>query len=267
MIAKEDRPVRDPAVNARPHDGPPDLLELAEAMRSLAERSNVDDGRPALDHLVHTALERIPRATWVSMTILRGGSFRTEASTHASAVRADALQYEVGSGPCVDAVLDDSMYLTGDVRSDERWSEWGRRVHAELGLNSVLAQRLGLLDESGAIAALNVYSDVPDAFDAEAVAMGLVLSTHASLLVTSMLARDRASNLLRALESNREIGVAMGILMQRHHLTREQAFDVLRVASQDSNRKLVDIAAEVADTGILALKRWPATAPAQAPAV
>jgi AmiR/NasT family two-component response regulator len=56
---------------------------------------------------------------------------------------------------------------------------------------------------------------------------------------------------MRALESNREIGVAMGILMQRHQLTREQAFDVLRGVSQDSNRKLSVVATEVADTGIL----------------
>ena len=45
--------------------------------------------------------------------------------------------------------------------------------------------------------------------------------------------------------------------MQRHNLTREQAFDVLRVASQDSNRKLSAVASDVADTGTLAIQRWP----------
>ena len=50
-----------------------------------------------------------------------------------------------------------------------------------------------------------------------------MLATHCSWLVSAMLARDRADNLARALQSNREIGVAMGILMQRHRLTREQA--------------------------------------------
>jgi len=259
--------VPSPDLRPRPQDGAPDLVRLAEAMRSLAERADVDGGRGALEDLVRITVERVPRASWASITILRGGRFTTEASTDPQALQADEMQYAIGSGPCVDAVLDDSVYLTGDVRSDERWSEWGQRVNAELGVNSVLAQRLGLLEESGAIAALNIYSVVADAFDEDAVAMGLVLSTHASLLVTSMLARNRATNLLRALESNREIGVAMGILMQRHTLTRDQAFDVLRVASQDSNRKLVDVAAEVGDTGILVLKRWPSTAQAQAPAV
>ena len=60
---------------------------------------------------------------------------------------------------------------------------------------------------------------------------------------------------MKALETNREIGVAMGILMQQHRFTRQEAFDVLRVASQNSNRKLADIAGEVADTGTLSIPR------------
>jgi AmiR/NasT family two-component response regulator len=72
---------------------------------------------------------------------------------------------------------------------------------------------------------------------------------------SELLATNRAVNLQRALQSNREIGVAMGILMQRNQFTRQQAFDVLRVASQSSNRKLADIASEVADTGTLTITR------------
>ena len=50
----------------------------------------------------------------------------------------------------------------------------------------------------------------------------------------------------------------MGILMEQHRLTKDQAFAVLRVASQDSNRKLVDVATEVVETGTVTLRRWPA---------
>ncbi|MDQ1743320.1 MAG: hypothetical protein QOE23_1659, partial [Pseudonocardiales bacterium] len=51
--------------------------------------------------------------------------------------------------------------------------------------------------------------------------------------------------------SNRQIGVAMGVLMSRQHVTRQQAFDLLRIASQHSHRKLADVAMDVCDTGIL----------------
>ena len=39
----------------------------------------------------------------------------------------------------------------------------------------------------------------------------------------------------------------------RYNFTRSQAFDLLRVASQHTNRKLAEIATEVGDTGTLDL--------------
>ena len=255
-----DHPSADTALRRAPVDGSTDLLAIAEALHAVAARASETGSRPPLDELVHGTLEQLAAASTVSVTVLRGGRFSTAASTDEQSRRADALQYEVGSGPCVDAILDDTIYVTEDVACDQRWSLWGKRVSTELGLRSVLAYRLSLLDDSGAVAALNVYSDRLGAFDDRAVGAGLVLATHGSLLVTAQLARDKAANLLRAMESNREIGVAMGILMHRHKLDREQAFAVLRVASQDSNRKLAEVASEVADTGILEIRRWPSAA-------
>ena len=145
------------------------------------------------------------------------------------------------------------MYLTGDVGSDARWPRWGHALRHELGLSSVLWQRFTLLGEPEVMAALTIYSDRRDAFDERAAGMGLVLASHGSLLVTAALARGRAMHLLRGLQSNREIGVAIGILMQQHRISRDAAFDMLRAASQHSNRKLAEVASEVADTGTLAV--------------
>lgn len=244
---------------------PDDLVRLAEAMTLVATRASAGEGAP-LQALVEATTDHIPQATSASITVLRSGRFRSEASVGPIAPRADALQYEIGAGPCVDAVLDDNVYVTGDVARDERWPEWGARAHEETGVRSVLAHRLTLHDDSGAIACLNVFSPEVDAFGHRDVGAGLVLATHGSLLVMSLVARDKAANLFKALESNREIGVAMGILMSRHGLTRAQAFDVLRVASQDANRKLVDVATQVADTGELTITRWPGGEPDEQPA-
>jgi hypothetical protein len=62
-----------------------------------------------------------------------------------------------------------------------------------------------------------------------------------------------ADHLEVALSSNREIGVAVGILMVNHQLTDEQAFDLLSRVSQHLNRKLRVIALEVARTGAIEL--------------
>ena len=243
-----------------PPPAPPwgELLDLAEAMRDLADRATTVEGLPARADLVQQAVQRVPHARWASLTVLRGRNFHTDAATDERAAKADSLQYDMGFGPCVDAVLGDSVYVSGDVAHDARWLQWGVRVHDELGVRSVLTQRLRLRSDAGVIAGLNVYSDAPHAFDERARATGLVLATHGGLLMNAMLADDRVRNLERALASNRQIGIAMGVLMHQHGLTQVEAFDVLRAASQDSNRKLADIAVEVVETGTLSIRGWPA---------
>ena len=62
-------------------------------------------------------------------------------------------------------------------------------------------------------------------------------------------ATAHAEHLQRALVSNREIGMAMGILMERHRLTQEQAFERLRDLSQRSTVKLRDVAEQIIHTG------------------
>lgn len=95
----------------------------------------------------------------------------------------------------------------------------------------------------------------PDAAD---TALAQVVVDHAvgrvhSARLSDQLAqwRERAANLEVALESNREIGAAIGILMARHAITSEHAFHLLRRASQLAHRKLRDIADDVVLTGCL----------------
>jgi DNA-binding response OmpR family regulator len=67
-------------------------------------------------------------------------------------------------------------------------------------------------------------------------------------------AEARGEQFRAGLESNRIIGTAIGILMTNHRLTAALAFQLLVVASQHSNRKLRDIAADVTTTGSLPLR-------------
>jgi curved DNA-binding protein CbpA len=55
----------------------------------------------------------------------------------------------------------------------------------------------------------------------------------------------QVSQLTFARDSNRRIGMAMGIVMGQRHVDEEDAFDVLRRTSQNTNRKLRDIAEDV----------------------
>ena len=69
-----------------------------------------------------------------------------------------------------------------------------------------------------------------------------------------MVLRERTMHLERALETSRDIGVAMGIVMAREKVTRQCAWDMLRMVSQHRNRKVSAIAAEVIETGELPVR-------------
>jgi DNA-binding response OmpR family regulator len=64
-------------------------------------------------------------------------------------------------------------------------------------------------------------------------------------------AETTVGQLRQALQTNRTIGTAAGIVMARYELDPQQAFQVLVRTSQQNNRKLHEIAAEVVRTGSL----------------
>jgi hypothetical protein len=221
----------------------------ADIGRQLDTHARVDD---ALAAVATVSLARVPGADWASITRGRHGSFETLACTDPAAAKIDEIQYELCSGPCVDAILQDAVFRTGDLGADPRWPKFGQRA-AEAGVYSMLSYRLFLEDDEDLIAGLNLYATRKDAFDDEAQTIGTLLAAHGALAISAAAARERAGQLKQALITSREIGVAMGVLMTQHKITRAQAFDLLRVASQNTNRKLAAIAVEVADTGTLDL--------------
>ena len=72
----------------------------------------------------------------------------------------------------------------------------------------------------------------------------------ASFISVALVASDerRSARTLRAgLESNREIGKAMGLMMAFHKVSDQEAFTMLRSASQDMNMKLSEVARQVVE--------------------
>ena len=205
----------------------------------------------ALAAVSETSVARVPGAEWASITSDHGGSFETVVATDRAAREVDGIQYALGTGPCMAAILEETVFRTGDLGADPRWPEFGRHAVAA-GVHSMLSFRL-FLEDDDMIAGLNLYATAKDAFTEESLTVGTLLATHGALAISRAAARERVAHLQRALGSNRDIGVAMGVLMNQHKVTRNQAFDLLRVASQSSNRKLAHIAAEVGDTGALDL--------------
>ena len=121
----------------------------------------------------------------------------------------------------------------------------------ESSCRSVLDLSLDVLDgQDTAKGTLTFFGDEPDAFGRDDRLVAEAYAAVATLAIGCALVQLRAGvheeQLREAIESRDVIGQAKGILMARESCTAEEAFEVLRRASQRENLKLRDIAARLA---------------------
>jgi hypothetical protein len=227
------------------------IAEMAAEFSDLARL--LADGQPIpdmLDRLVKVAAQAVTGTEHCAITLVQGrASPRTIAASDELPMKVDALQYTLQEGPCLQALVVSDVTLANDLATDRQWPTFAERAVAETGVRAMLSFRLYLT--GAAQAALNFYSSRPQAFPLPSIATGSIFAAYASLALLASLHEEKALNLTRAVESNREIGTAIGILMATKKVTQQDAFDQLRVASQALHRKLRDIAAEVKITGEL----------------
>jgi ANTAR domain-containing protein/GAF domain-containing protein len=231
------------------------LGPLAEEFLSLGEAlSVVDRGLgvgEVLERIVRSA-RAVVGADVVSITWRQDGEFTTPVETDPVASKADAVQYEHGEGPCVEATLEGGLGFTAsaDLRHEVRWPKFGPAA-ADLGLHAVFATGMFPRDSGPRMGALNYYSRTPGGLDAVDRDVALVFATHAAVALRGTQVMEaaelRATQLGEAVRSRDVIGQAKGILMERRGLTADQAFNTLRRTSQDLNVKLRDLAQTLAD--------------------
>jgi hypothetical protein len=228
-----------------------DLFELADQLRELArEMSEGQAEGLRAARVVQFAAAAVPGAEHAAISIIRGNqAAKTLVATGRLPVEVDRLQFETGEGPSVQALVQSDIVSTTDLADDPNWPNFAPRAVEQTGVRSMLSFRMYLTEAQRG--ALNFYAKQPDAMGELAVGVGAVFASYASLTMLNDIHEDKTMHLSRALESNREIGVAIGILMGRELCTQEQAFNQLRSASQHLNRKLRDIADLVKQTGAL----------------
>lgn len=216
--------------------------ELGHHFAELAERLRRGDDA-VCQAVVDWCVRLVPGCDHASVMLGREQGYRTVAASDDVALGIDTFEREVGDGPCVDAMVEEACQLERDLSVAPTWPSLAARVLAETPVRSMLAYRL--IRDGEKNGAINLFADRPDCFDAASVDQAAVLASFTSVALDAARDRERATNLEQALDSNREIGKAIGLLMATHNLTDEQAFGVLRQASQSLNRKLRDIAVEM----------------------
>lgn len=223
-------------MSAEPGGG--DAEVFAEIARSLLAQ---DDVQETLQKIVDLAVETIGGCDHAGITFLKGREFSTPAASSDVSGKVDAIQYETGEGPCLDAIRHQEVYRSGDLGGESRWPRFAARAQEDTGVTSVLCFRLFV--EGDTLGALNLFSKAPDAFDDEAAKVGSIFAAHAAVALSTALHDEQMGE---ALESRDLIGQAKGVLMAREGVGPDEAFDMLRRASQRLNVKLRVVARDIA---------------------
>ncbi|MGB2571204.1 GAF and ANTAR domain-containing protein [Micromonospora citrea] len=222
---------------------PQSPLDLTEAFIQLGTIRHDETPLDAvLDRIVALTRGSIPGACEVSVTLVHGSAANTAAHTGELALRLDQWQYEQGRGPCLDAATTGTVLVVTDMAAESRWPEWARLAYAA-GAGSSMS--IGLPIQEAVVGALNVYGAQPGAFD-EVTEAAQTFADHAAVALANAQLYENAATLAEqmqaAMHSRAVIEQAKGIVMGQRRCTADEAFRILATVSQNSNRKVREVA-------------------------
>ncbi|MFJ4466700.1 GAF and ANTAR domain-containing protein [Streptomyces sp. NPDC089424] len=214
--------------------------EMAELARHLLAQGSTQE---TLDAIAERGVGLVEDCDAAGVLALRKGRAVTLAAYGDMVEESDRLQGELGEGPCFDAarrVNGERLFRITDMSKSQ--PDWPRFAPAarDLGVGSMMGFLLYTEDDD--FGALNFYSRRPGAFTSEMETAGWLLASHAAVALASARTVDQLEH---AMDTRHAIGEAMGILRERHHMSEDAAFDVLKRISQTHNVKLRDVAQSI----------------------
>ena len=223
-------------------------------LRSFNELSSLvlseESVASTLDLVARLAVVTIRPCDVASISLVRPGEILTVGASNDMAFSLDAIQYETGEGPCLDAIEKSAMWFRiEEMTSDTTWPAFSSRA-ARFGFQSLLAFTLRI--DSDTLGALNLYALEPRAFGNEDVDSGAIYAAHAAVALANAQesgGRDEGTHQLSAAVVSQEvIARAVGILMEKDLRTADEAFEALEDRAQQLKVQLKDSAQEVVAT-------------------
>ena len=201
-----------------------------------------------LQRIIELSAVAVPPAAYTGLTMLVEDQVTTSVFSDPEVREIDQAQYEAGSGPCLDSFRHGVVYGIPSTKDDTTWAEFSQKA-LQHGIRSTLS--MPLLGADRPLGALNFYSPEEDGFSEEDQRAGAAFATQAAVVVANSQAywdeRGLREQLAEAMQSRATIEQAKGIVMAQSGVDADEAFDILRRASQRENRKLRDIARELVD--------------------
>ena len=217
-----------------------DALDFAELAATLQSAQTPIETAEDIVRFVRAQLG----ADRAGISVIRRNRLETIAPTDRLVEDLDRLQSELGEGPCYDASWPGETLTAFNIAEDERWPTWAAKA-AALGIVSLLATEL-TTGECHRIGCISIYWTTHHrCFTQDDITFMAIFARHAALALSRSW---NEAGLNTALDSRKLIGQAQGILMERHGLDADRAFEVLRSYSQDHNIKLRTVAANLIET-------------------
>ncbi|MEN3300375.1 ANTAR domain-containing protein [Pseudonocardia sp.] len=158
----------------------------------------------------------------------------------------DVLARIVTAAP---GVVPGADHVSMSVHADGE--SWRTPAPADPRARSVLSLELLRRSRIGAFGTLDVHRIRPGDLEPVDLDRAVVLAAHTSIALAAVLARTAGerekAQLRRAIRSRDVIGQAKGLLMERRGIGEDEAFAILRGASQSLNVKLAVIAESLAN--------------------
>jgi GAF domain-containing protein len=225
-------------------------LDPTEAFGRLGRmRLGETDLKGVLAEVASLAKRTVPGADEVSVTLVANGRPYTAVYTGQLALTLDEWQYGKGHGPCLDASASATSLSLPSMATEQRWPDWAAQA-LKVGAESSLS--IGLPIHEEITGAINIYATKAEAFDSDAIVLSKTFAGYAAVALANAHLYDAQANLAQqmqaAMQSRAVIEQAKGIIMGSRHCTTDQAFAILTRLSQDTNRKLRDVAVALVES-------------------
>jgi GAF domain-containing protein len=190
------------------------------------------------------AKQVLPLPIEASVTVI-DGTATTPAFTATIALELDEAQYALGYGPCLASAEAGQRVVIPDMSAEDRWPDFAGAA-LDRGIHSSLSVPLPV--QRQAIGSLNLYSTAePGGFGHDVIALAEGFGTYAAVAIANttlyMSAAELAEHMAAAMASRAAIEQAKGILMSQRKCDADEAFHLLVKLSQQTHRKLRDVAA------------------------
>jgi hypothetical protein len=226
-----------------PSPFPPELLTTFRTMAEIVYSGESFDS--VYEALCQHAVQLVDGCDHASLMLRRSGRVETVAASDDIALRIDELEKALNEGPCLDAIDEDEpdQHICPDLTDGSQWPALAAKIMEETDVKGMAGFRLR--QGGKRVGALNVFSDTAGALTEHSLDQAIMLTAFASVALAALDSGEEATTLRRGLESNREIGKAIGLLMATHDIDDDRAFEMLAKVSQEMNVKVAEVAAQV----------------------